>query len=151
MLDQGFLKLSLFGLVPASDWRIRTSLDKIQKHIRVETPKGAGHYRYSFDAYGENGKGRLWPILNGEHGRYYVELSNVNTPAYDKAFDNALYYKQTFKNFKNDGDFIPEQVFEHDGSGTGGATPLAWSHAEYIKLMWSIDKKVNIANPFENL
>jgi GH15 family glucan-1,4-alpha-glucosidase len=29
---------------------------------------------------------------------------------------------------------IPEQVFEHNGVGTGAATPLAWSHAESLVI-----------------
>ena len=53
ILDQGFLKLSLFGLVDPSDWRIKKSLEVVNKNIRVETPRGAGWYRYSYDAYGE--------------------------------------------------------------------------------------------------
>ena len=84
-----------------------------------------------------------WPLLNSEHGRYYIE--NL---AYDKnAMKKAIYFKETYKGFKNAGDLIPEQIFESSGEGTGGATPLAWGHAEYIKLMWSIDWKKNIANP----
>ena len=41
---------------------------------------------------------------------------------------------------------LPEQVWEHTGEGTGAATPLAWSHAEYIKLLWSKDQKKNVEN-----
>ena len=151
MLDQGFLKLSLFGLVSPKDWRIQTSLNKIKEHIQVVTPKGAGHYRYSYDAYGEEKKGRLWPLLNGEHGRFYIEEANASSGAKKASLmEKANYFKQTFKNFKNDGHLIPEQVFESNGNGTGGATPLAWSHAEYIKLLWSIEGKSNIANPLND-
>ena len=49
--------------------------------------------------------------------------------------------------FSNDGGLLPEQVFEDTGEGTGAATPLAWSHAEYIKLLWSEDHGRNITNP----
>ena len=41
---------------------------------------------------------------------------------------------------------LPEQVFEASGEGTGAATPLAWSHAEYVKLLWSMDRKGNVTN-----
>ena len=50
--------------------------------------------------------------------------------------------------FSNDGSLLPEQVFEDTGEGTGAATPLAWSHAEYIKLLWSQAHGKNITNPF---
>ena len=43
---------------------------------------------------------------------------------------------------------IPEQVFETTGEGTGSATPLAWAHAEYIKLLWSKEYKQNVENVF---
>ncbi len=53
---------------------------------------------------------------------------------------------------------IPEQVFDGVGSpdphgytvgeGTDSATPLAWSHAEYVKLLRSVrDKAVWDRNP----
>ena len=53
ILDQGFLKLSLMGLVDANDRRIKNSLNILNQNIRVKTPNGYGWYRYSFDAYGE--------------------------------------------------------------------------------------------------
>ena len=146
ILDQGFLKLSLFGLVKADDWRIQTSLNKINNNLRVQTPKGIGFYRYSQDAYGEEKKGRLWPLLGSEHGRYFLDLYNINHDY--RYLDSARYFKNTFHQFKNKGHLIPEQIFETTGDGTGGATPLAWSHAEYIKMLWSIENKKNISNPF---
>ena len=48
--------------------------------------------------------------------------------------------------FSNKGQMIPEQIFEKNGLGTGAATPLAWSHAEFIKLFWSKRLKKNIEN-----
>ena len=59
ILDQGFLKLVLFGLVKPNDHRVEKSLEKINQHISVKTPKGIGYYRYTNDAYGEDKKGRL--------------------------------------------------------------------------------------------
>jgi glucoamylase len=55
--------------------------------------------------------------------------------------------------FANEGFMIPEQVWDGVGNndtynytageGTNCATPLAWSHAEYVKLLRSYaDKKV---------
>jgi hypothetical protein len=36
---------------------------------------------------------------------------------------------------------IPEQVWERSGKGTGSATPLAWSMAEFIRLAMKIEKR----------
>lgn len=55
--------------------------------------------------------------------------------------------------FANEGLMLPEQVWDgvgnptrykyHKGQGTNSATPLAWTHAEYVKLLRSIsDEKV---------
>jgi glucoamylase len=52
--------------------------------------------------------------------------------------------------FANDGLLISEQVWDgvgdtnphsyQPGDGTDSATPLAWSHAEYIKLLRSLSR-----------
>lgn len=149
ILDQGFLKLALLGLVPAYDWRIKTSLDKVNRNIRVKF-NGAysGWYRYSFDAYGEEKRGRIWPLLSGEHGRYAIERYTDGDLKWNEALpivDNIL---ESYEFFANEGSMIPEQVFENTGIGTGAATPLAWSHAEFIKLLWSRNNKKNVENPF---
>lgn len=146
ILDQGFLKLSLQGLVKASDWRIKHSLEILNKHIKVETPNGHGWYRYSYDAYGEDKRGRIWPLLSSEHGRYYIERFKAGDMSWSDASAKVDEILASYKGFANEGDMIPEQVFEHNGEGTGAATPLAWSHAEYIKLLWSKHHKRNVEN-----
>ena len=50
--------------------------------------------------------------------------------------------------FANEGLMLPEQVWDgvggnevygyQTGEGTSSATPLAWTHAEYVKLVRSI-------------
>lgn len=149
ILDQGFMKLALMGLKPAGDWRIQKTKSLVDKHISVLTPKGRGWYRYSFDAYGEEGKGRLWPLLSGEHGRLAIEEFSDETASWEAAKKKAAPIVKSYLEFANDGMMIPEQVFEHNGEGTGAATPLAWSHAEYVKLLWSLDQKRNIENVVE--
>ena len=52
-------------------------------------------------------------------------------------------------NTANDGLMLPEQVWDDNppsgtdgrlpGTGTGSATPLGWTHAQFIRLAWSID------------
>lgn len=146
MIDQGFLKLALFGLVPASDQRIKRSKKIIDNHIKVITPNGAGWYRYSHDAYGENKKGRLWPLLSGEHGRFAIARFQEGDLTWHEAHSEVNRIIDSYVGFANEGGMLPEQVWEHSGEGTGAATPLAWSHAEYIKLLWSKELKTNIEN-----
>lgn len=33
------------------------------------------------------------------------------------------------------------------GTGTGSATPLAWTHAQFIRLVWSIDAAPPVESP----
>jgi glucoamylase len=58
----------------------------------------------------------------------------------------------------NDGRLIPEQVWAPDfppagqpgfplGEGTFSATPLAWSHAQFVRLAWSIDAGRPVEQP----
>lgn len=144
LLDQGFLLLSLLGLVPADHSNILTSWDKVNDHLKIQTPKGPAWHRYTLDAYGENQQGQLWPIFGGEQGRYYWELYHAGRVTEDEAQEKSDELLQAFFNFSNQGLMIPEQIFEKSGLGTGSATPLAWSHAEYIKLLWSSAEKRNV-------
>lgn len=141
ILDGGFLELVRFGIKVPDDSNILKTLEVYDKLIRVDIPKGTGFYRYNFDGYGETengedyigtGKGRLWPLLTGERGHYEL--------AHGKDIDE---YIHAMEEFANEGRMLPEQVWDGKGhryqvgEGTGSATPLAWTHAEYIKLLRS--------------
>jgi GH15 family glucan-1,4-alpha-glucosidase len=53
----------------------------------------------------------------------------------------------------NDGMMLPEQVWdgrppnEDSGEGTRSATPLAWTHAAFVRLAWSIQQGAPIERP----
>jgi glucoamylase len=57
----------------------------------------------------------------------------------------------------NEGWMIPEQVWDENppsgrpgfppGEGTLSATPLAWSHAQFIRLAWSLDAGRPVEQP----
>ena len=144
ILDGGFLELVRFGVLPANDPKITDTLPEYDAVVSFVTPKGRGFHRYNFDGYGEkadgsdyngSGIGRLWPLLSGERGHY--ELAAGNAAAVND-------YIRTMEKFANEGRMLPEQVFDGNpppgqsaGDGTRSATPLAWSHAEYIRLLRS--------------
>lgn len=132
--------------------------------------KFPGWRRYGRDGYGEDtaeglgynakganspdGRGRVWPIFTGERGQY--ELAKLQSQGKLKESDlQALRgtYVKAMELFANEGYMIPEQVWDGVGSnegshyvlgeGTNSATPLAWSHAEYVKLLRTFaDQKV---------
>jgi glucoamylase len=60
----------------------------------------------------------------------------------------------TIANTANDGLMLPEQVWddvpppgEKSGDGTRSATPLAWTHGQFVRLAWSIDAGLPIERP----
>lgn len=144
IVDGGFLDLVRLGVLPADDPQVRASLPEVDSTVKVETPNGPMWYRYNEDGYGEKadgsaydgtGVGRLWPLLTGERGEY--ELASGRS---------ASSHLKTMANAANDGFMIPEQVWDKPaahgfefGEGTGSATPLAWSMAQFVRLALSID------------
>jgi glucoamylase len=154
VVDQGFIELVRLGIRPASDTIIANSLKVIDATIRVETPNGSDFYRYNHDGYGETwfggpwlgqGIGRLWPIFAGERGEYEVARGADPTP-----------YLQAMLRFANDGGMIPEQVWDRAnptqggfafGAGTGSATPLVWSMAQFLRLVVDAQEKRVVEQP----
>lgn len=129
-----------------------------------------GWRRYGDDGYGEdatNGanyaaegtmtpgqRGRVWPFFTGERGHYELALSLQNNASQSSDIETIKNtYVKGMEHFANAGLMLPEQVWDgvgaetvhkyQMGEGTNSATPLAWTHAEYVKLLKSIhDRKV---------
>ena len=157
IVDAGFLELVRLGIRSANDPLVVKSLAVADKMIKVDTPLGAGWYRYNHDAYGERsdggdydgqkGVGRLWTLLAGERGEY--ELASGDRAQARKRLDTMLA-------FANDGAMISEQVWDRQespaasfrfGAGTGSATPLAWSMAQFIRLAINLNRGRNVETP----
>ncbi|WP_435365637.1 glycoside hydrolase family 15 protein [Haloarchaeobius sp. DYHT-AS-18] len=166
IIDAGFLDLVRLGILPWDDPVVENSVEVVDETIRVDTPHGPAWYRYNGDGYGEVGErepdegapwgldrlgqGRLWPIFTGERAEYELRKG---TKSGDLAPQNLL---ETMAGFANSGRMIPEQVWDREyeteygwefGEGTGAATPLAWSMAQYIRLADSIDAGEPIETP----
>ncbi len=147
IVDAGFLELVRLGIRPANDPLIRQSLEVVDRAIRVETPHGAAWYRYNHDGYGETadgrgydgtGVGRLWILLAGERGEYALASGGDARP-----------YLDTMQRMANQGRMLAEQVWDRAespaphlrfGEGTGSATPLAWSNAQFVRLAIAIQE-----------
>jgi len=165
IIDGGFLELVRLGIKPADDEVIRNTIREVDSTIRVDTPHGPAFYRYNGDGYGERavgdegapwsveekGKGRLWPIFTGERGEY--ELLNDDREEAALAPENLL---ETMGEFANDGRMLAEQVWDREhgtdynwefGEGTGSATPLAWSMAQFVRLAHGVDAGQPIETP----
>ena len=139
-----FIQLVRAGLRRADDPLILGSLKLADALLKADTPNGPVWHRYRNDGYGEHadgraydgtGIGRGWPLLTGERGEY--ELCAGNDP---------LPYLEAMAAMASPGGMIPEQVWDADpipgrflfpGQATGSAMPLAWAHAEFVKLLVS--------------
>ncbi|KTG11215.1 glucoamylase [Haloprofundus marisrubri] len=156
IIDGGFLELTRLGIKPWDDEVVRNSVTEVDETIRVDTPYGPAFYRYNGDGYGEQGgdeegapwsietkgEGRLWPIFTGERAEYELLAGTESGPL---APENLL---KTMAAFANSGRMLAEQVWDRDqetdynwefGEGTGSATPLAWSMAQFVRLAHGID------------
>ncbi len=141
------LALVRFGLRRPDDPRILSTVTAIDATLKAETANGPVWHRYGGDGYGEHedgssfdgtGVGRGWPLLAGERGHY--ELAAGHHSAAEALL--ATMARQT-----SEGGLIPEQVWDapdiperelFNGKPAGSAMPLAWAHAEYLKLARSL-------------
>jgi glucoamylase len=141
------LALVRFGLRAHDDPRIVSTVKVIDALLKVETPYGSAWHRYNGDGYGEHedgapfdgtGIGRAWPLLTGERAHYELAAGRR---------DEAEKLLQALEGFSNEGGMIPEQIWDAAdiperelfcGRPSGSAMPLAWAHAEYVKLRRSL-------------
>jgi glucan 1,4-alpha-glucosidase len=175
IVDAGFLDLVRLGVYAPDDPKVVGSLPEVDATIKVDTPHGPMWYRYNHDGYGEKadgapydgtGVGRLWPLLTGERGEYALaaqaeKLSGAYRAGARHAPDNsvAARHLRTMAAAANEGYLIPEQVWDRAdgagpengafefGEGTGSATPLAWSMAQFVRLAHSIDAGAPVETP----
>jgi glucoamylase len=152
--DAGFLELVRLGIKPASDRVIINSLQVVDTQISLATPNGMFCHRYTKDGYGETSTaapwsptapdtftthGRLWPILAGERGEYELAAHHL--------FEATARLLSIWRT-ANEGYLLSEQVWDDQppsgrpgfavGTGTTSATPLAWEHAQFIRLAFDI-------------
>jgi glucoamylase len=153
VVDPSFLDLVRLGVLPARDPAVVNTLRVVDAQLGVPTARGYYWHRASFDGYGEKAdgsqwdyglpsdsfitKGRAWPLLNGERGEYRIAADQVNAGRAQLG---------TMARAAGPGYLLPEQVWDlQPPAGTNGfvpgrptfsATPLAWTHAQFIRLAW---------------
>ncbi|WP_367176464.1 glycoside hydrolase family 15 protein [Haloarcula rubripromontorii] len=162
IIDGGFLELVRLGIKPDDDETIRNSVVEVDDTISVDTKYAPGFYRYNGDGYGERartdqgapwtvehkGKGRLWPLLTGERAEYELHRDDPDLPP-----ENCL---RMLQDVANSGRMIAEQIWDRGhatdydwefAQGTGSATPLAWSMAQYVRLAHGISAGEPVETP----
>jgi glucoamylase len=152
----------ILATLPEYDDQGREDLTRVRYDFGPAGDLTPGWRRYGIDGYGEdatNGanygiggvmapgqRGRVWPIFTGERGHYELARTLQSAPDADLGAVRQTYVRG-MERFANDGLLLPEQVWDgvgvkpaayETGAGTDSATPLAWSHAEYLKLLRSL-------------
>ena len=152
VVDGGFLELVRYGIRAAGDPLMEDTLKVIDASVKDNLPGGACWRRYTSDGYGQQddggpfnntGIGRPWPLLAGERAHYELAAGR----------DVSAYVK-SMETFAGKRGLLAEQLWNRPdlntaspplffGGPTGSAMPLAWAHAEYIRLVRSVsDGKV---------
>ena len=158
----------ILATLPEYDDQTREDLTRVRYDFGPADDRTPGWRRYSVDGYGEdasNGanygvggemapgqRGRVWPIFTGERGHYELARALEAGNADAAIVGIRQTYVRGMERFANDGLLLPEQIWDgvgvapagyRDGEGTNSATPLAWTHAEYLKLLRSLaDRQV---------
>ena len=172
VVDPSFLELVRLGVKPHDDPVIQNTLGVVDDQLASGHPSGELFWhRFNFDGYGEQKDGspwdigfdpnpteiwannvtigRNWPIFGGERGEYELLAGDA---------DSARARLGHIARAANQGLMLPEQVWADDfppggepgfplGEGTFSATPLAWTHAQYVRLAWSIDAGRPVEQP----
>lgn len=161
VVDPSFLELVRLGVLSPRDRAIRSTLRVVDARISKRTPHGRFWHRFSFDGYGETATGgdwviqdegtpktygRLWPLLTGERGEYAIA-----------ARQPAARYLHTMASTATRGFMMAEQVWDgRPPTGSPGkrlatvtrsATPLLWTHAQFVRLAWSLERGKVVEQP----
>jgi glucoamylase len=163
VLDPSFLELVRLGVLRPRDPRILNTIALVDHYLGYRTANGPFWHRASYDGYGEKSDGseweptptgsglthgRGWPLLTGERGEYALAAGR------NAQFALATMARSAYKASR----LLPEQVWDHQppagtsprfrpGEPTFSATPLAWTHAQFIRLAWSIDAGAPVETP----
>jgi glucoamylase len=122
VVDPGFLELVRLGVLPASDPVVRDSLRVIDEQLAA----GPFWHRASFDGYGEKADGSPWD--------YPLPADSLITRG------RAWPLLRTLGSAARPSRMLPEQVWDQYppnrplGTPSTSATPLAWTHAQYLRL-----------------
>jgi glucoamylase len=148
LVSLDFSYLVRLGLRGADDPRIQDTIRVVDRVLKVDTPSGPLYHRYNEDGYGEypdgrpfdgSGVGRAWPLLVGERGHLAMQSG-----------EDPISYLRTMWRCSSIGGLLPEQVWDaapiaalglEPGRPSGGAMPLLWSHAEFLKLLIARERR----------
>ncbi|HEV2784186.1 MAG TPA: glycoside hydrolase family 15 protein [Actinophytocola sp.] len=161
VVDPSFLELVRLGVRAPDDPVIANTVAVVDEQLADRAETGFFWHRFTSDGYGEQADGgpwnvnfpqptrtfgRLWPIFAGERGEYELVAGDLGA---------ARERLSSIAATANGGLMLPEQVWDNrppapavrPGTGTTSATPLAWTHAQFVRLALSIDAGEPVERP----
>ena len=130
-LDSSVTTLYVYGILDAKDSRVQNTIDALTRNLWIKTGIG-GVARYQNDLYRRASSdipGNPWVISTLRLARWYIAASTQQrdlTPALDILNWGVKHALPSGA--------LPEQLDLYTGSPIS-ATPLLWSHAEYVQAV----------------
>lgn len=137
LLDLGFLDLVRWGLRPVDDAIVVNTLSLIDQDAQLSRE---GYVRrYNGDHYGWQGRGGYWPLLTGERAEF---------ECWAQRWPLCRQKLKLFRDSQTTQGHLPEQIdkLPVEGPGTAlvapnSASPLAWAHAGYLRLLQTLQSQ----------
>jgi oligosaccharide amylase len=127
-----------FGVLPAGDTRLKKAFDIYIDRLTVKTEVG-GIARFEGDIYNHVGgdyPGNPWIVTTMWVCQYLIETAKTS-----KDLDEVKHWFDWVAAHTNEAGILPEQLHPFTGNHLS-ATPLVWSHAEFITTMILYSEKL---------
>ena len=118
-----------FGILPPEDKRVVAGIEKIKNELMLSEDTVGGIPRYTEDGYyrvSNELPPNPWFITTLWLAQYYILVAKTHTDL-EKAHDILKWVAS----HTTASGILSEQIHPHTGESIG-ATPLAWSHAEFV-------------------
>ncbi len=129
--DVSAVAVWLFGILPADDPRVASTMQVLKDTLTVRTPVG-GMARYVNDRYqflGENTPdvpGNPWVLTTLWYAQWLITIAKE-----EKDLEEPLSIMRWAQGHATPSGLLPEQMHPHSGKQLS-VSPLTWSHAEFV-------------------
>ncbi len=133
-----------FGILSPDDPRMKEAFNVLSTRLKRGIPIG-GFARYENDAYAHvpgSSVGNPWFVVSLWFTQYKIAIANSVADLESVVADIEWVVR-----FSKSG-MMPEQLNPYTGEGIS-ATPLTWSHSEFVRTVIEYDKKMKSLGPLK--
>ncbi len=139
-VDASIAGVFLFGLLPADDERVVSTMKQFPQKIGVKNIGGLARYENDYYQrtadYPADVPGNPWIITSLWYAQWCLQMSQQHN---DKYFKEAISYINWSTDQATASSILPEQVDALNGEPLSVA-PLTWSHATYVDTILVLQK-----------